>query len=430
MDGQQKADEESINQVIDFIGDKDKAKKAVEATVQYEENNPCDEECSRYDHSSHGKSCWKPGKDVPMSPYYIGAIKNSVLTDVICDTNNHTRLSLANFEACKEAIEEIEDKPEEQSDEWAEQKVSERNTTISEVLDEVEVSEEDRERIVDIVENNDALEYWYDYIAPSIKHREFPKKAILIMLASPRDKHGNKGRINVFMYGEAGTGKSGFKSFLKKEFDAVTIDGPRVSEPDLTMNKKSGDLGKLPQAHKGILVVEEADEMDGELLGSTLTSFGETGRIEIRDMEIPAKAKGVMLSNFESKREIISQWSPESLDRFDFTIHFERLDDDEKSDTLDWHYKHFRKPNPNENKDILKKYIKIVREHTPDIVEPEQIKQFKEDNISHIDNIREGISIMNVAWTIARLNLDDVKLEHYKKAYNLVVKDKSLADKF
>jgi len=422
-------DQQKVEEVKTFIDGKNKALTALKRAVKFEHENECTS-CPFIDKDSHGISHWKPGNDVPMSPYYIGALKNSVVTNVLVDSNQHTLLSLDNIEAVEKAIDDIENQPEEHSKTWIEQEVESVNRPLCETIQQVEVTEEERNMIEDIVSENEALEYWYDYIAPDIKYREKAKKAILIMLASPKDKYGNKGRINVFMYGEPGTGKSLFKTFLKREFEAITIDGPRASKPDLTYNKKKEEMGKLPESHKGILVVEEADDMDEDVLGSTLTSFGETGRIEIRDMEIPAKARGVMLSNFESRQEIINQWSPESLNRFDFTIYFESLDDDKKSDTLDWHYEHFRKPNPNKNEDILKKYIKIVRGHTPDVAHSEKIMQYKDDHINKIGNIREGVSIMNIAWTIARLNLDDVKLKHYKKAFELTTSEKSLKDKF
>jgi DNA replicative helicase MCM subunit Mcm2 (Cdc46/Mcm family) len=337
---------------------------------------------------------------------------------------------LSNVDAAEKAVDDKKDEPEKHSKDWVEQTVESMNRPLESVLENIEVTQEDISMVEDTLQTNDALEYWHDYVAPDVKYRSKAKKAILIMLASPRDKYGNKGRVNVFMYGEPGTGKSVFKSFLKDNFKAVTIDGPRASSPDLTYNKSTEEMGKLPEAHKGVLVVEEADEMDEDILGSTLTSFGETGRIEIRDMEIPAKARGVMLSNFESRQEIINQWSPESLNRFDFTIYFDNLDNEQKSDTLDWHYEHFRKPNPSDSKNILKKYVKIVRSHTPDIAEPDSIKKYKDDRVDQIENVREGVSIMNIAWTIARLNLDDVKLKHYKKAFNLTTDEKSLKDKF
>jgi len=416
--------ERDVNEVLDFIDGKEKAKRTLERAIEYEEDNECDD-CHFIDNEGHGLSHWEPGTDVSMPPYYIGAMKNSPVTNVLMESNNHAAVSLSNIDACKEALEIDENAPDENTDEWAEQVVSNVNKTLEGTLDSVNVTDDDINMVQDIVQNNDALEYWYDYVAPTVKHRTKAKKCILLMLASPEDKHGNKGRANVFLYGEPGTGKSLFKSFLKNNFSAVTIDGPRASKPDLTYNKKTDEMGKLPQAHKGILVVEEADEMEEDILGSTLTSFGETGRIEIRDMEIPAKARGVMLSNFESRKEIETKWSPESLNRFDFTIKFDKLDDDKKSDTLDWHYKHFRKPNPDDNEDILKKYIKIVRDHTPNVGEPQKIKEYKDEHISEINNVREGISIMNIAWTIARLNLDDVKLEYYKQAFKLTTDNES-----
>lgn len=416
-----------------FIEGKEEAMTVLKRALKYERDCE-DEDCTFNDRRGHSRGCWEPGDDVAMAPYYMGALKSAPFVNVLVDTNNHTLMSLEDWQAVYDAIDEKEDEPEKFSDEWANESVQNNNETLSDILENVEVSEDDFKKIKNIVEKNDALGYWSEYVAPQVKYRERAKKAVLIMLASPEDKNGNKGRINLFMYGEPGTGKSLFKNFLKDEFGAETIDGPRASKADLTFNKSKEEFGKLPNAHKGLLVVEEADEMGEGELGATLTSLGESGRIEIRDMEIPAEVRGIMLANFESENEIKREWSPESLNRFEFTIHFEKMDQEQKADTLSWQYENFRKPNPDRGKRLLKKYIKMARRYEPKIDQSEEIKDFMERKVDKIHNVREGISIMNVAWTIARLNFEDVKLSHYKKAFELVTKEQdsngSLSDKF
>ena len=61
----------------------------------------------------------------------------------------------------------------------------------------------------------------------------------------------------------------------------------------------------------------------------------------------------------------------------------------------------------------------------------DEILKYKQDNISSIENIREGISVMNVAWTIARLNFKDLQVDHYKQALEIVSgTNNSALDKF
>ncbi|EGQ44238.1 MAG: putative ATPase involved in replication control, Cdc46/Mcm family, partial [Candidatus Nanosalina sp. J07AB43] len=272
----------------------------------------------------------------------------------------------------------------------------------------------------DITSDIDALDYWHKFIAPTLKHREQIKKAVLIMLASPEDTHGNKGRVNILAYGPPGTGKTVIKNYLVDKFDSESIDGPRVSKADITYNKNSDEFGQLPKAHKSILVVEEADEMNEEPLGAALTSLGESGEVEIRDKSIPAEAQGVFLSNFQSVQQARQQWSREAVNRFDFTIEFDELSDEKKDETLDWHYKYFRKPKPNDDEDMFLNYLKACLTFEPEIEELKDIQEYKTDNIDDINNIREGLSVMNIAWIIARLNLSDVKLKHYKQAHGML----------
>lgn len=293
---------------------------------------------------------------------------------------------------------------------------------FQEVLDEVEVTEEDIERFEAILAAYDALDYWTDYVAPTVQFRDRAKTAVLCMLASPEDAHGTKGRTNAILYGPPGTGKSAFKDFLVEEFGAYSIDGARVSKTDLTYNKNTGEDGLLVRAHKGVAVIEEADELDDDALGATLTALGESGRIEIRDMRLPAAVRGVLLGNYRSRAEIVERHSEAVFDRFEFVVEFDRLSDEQRDAAIDWQYDHFRHQKAPEETNELKRYLAWVREFSPTVPDEElaRIKQFKQDNIAAFDNVREGISVMTVAYTIARLNHRDLTLADYKEAFDLV----------
>lgn len=393
-------DDTIVRDVKSFIEDDEDKLRIIERIVEKDKNS---------------EGAWEASE--VLKPGYIGSIKAEPFVNVALDTNSANLLELKDTESVEYAVEEVKGKPDEFSDEWFSKK---RESNLDDFFDNIEVSEEDEEEIHRITEDSNALDYWSQYIAPSLKYREQAKKCALIMLASPEDKYNNKGRINLFIHGESGTGKTVIKDYLSEEFGAQTIDGPRVSKADITYNKNTGELGQLPKAHGGIIAIEEADEMDEEPVGAALTALGESGKVEIRDMTIPAAVRGVVLSNFDSIDQAIRQWSEESLNRFDFIINFERLPDDKKDEALDWHYDNFRKPNPQDNIDLLKKYLKLVRDYEPEIDELEEIKQFKRKNVDEIENVRRGISIMNIAWTIARLNFSDVELHHYKKAFDLV----------
>lgn len=327
-----------------------------------------------------------------------------------------------------EALEEVdgESTPESDPVETPGQEVpsefARRIPKFEEVFADVELTETDIEEFESILENNDAIAYWKDYVAPRVKFRDTAKEAILCMLAAPEDKHGNKGRTNAIFYGPPGTGKTVFKNFLTEKFGAYSIDGARVSKVDLTYNKNTGEDGLLVRAHKGLAVIEEADEMDDDALGAALTALGESGTVEIRDMQLPAEVRGVMLGNYRSKEDIIRQHGEALFNRFEFVIKFERMSDEELDETLDWHYQFFRRPKPNEDAERLKKYLKWVRSFEPVVPDDElqAIMEYKRAHLDDIENVREGNAIMNVAYTIARLNHRDVTLEHFESAHELM----------
>jgi hypothetical protein len=407
--------EQFKDNVKSFVGNNDEKLRILGRILEYEKNN----EASDTFEDRVDVADWDPGSDVSMGPSYIGMFKNAPFINTVFDSNSATTLALEDYELTKEAYDEMQDEPDEWSEEWVENRLGDNK--VEKILSGVKVTDDEAEEIREITSDVDALDYWYQYIAPTLKHREMIKKAVLLMLASPEDAHGNKGRVNILAYGPPGTGKTVVKDYLVDKFNAESIDGPRVSKADITYNKNSDEFGQLPKAHKGILVVEESDEMDEEPLGAALTSLGESGEVEIRDKTIPAETQGVFLSNFETVERAKRQWSREAVNRFDFTVEFDKLSDKQKDETLDWHYKYFRQPKPNDNEDMLLKYLKLCLTHEPDIEDLNQIQQYKSNNLDHIGNIREGLSVMNIAWTIARLNLSDVKLKHYKQAQELLL---------
>lgn len=323
------------------------------------------------------------------------------------------------------AIDEVvseSDEPVETPGQEVPDEIDRRVPKFDAVLEEIEVTDEDVAEFEAILAGHDALEYWSDYIAPQVKHRPVAKRAVLCMLASPDDAHGTKGRTNAIMYGPPGTGKTAFKNFLVENFGAYSVDGARVSKADLTYNKSTDEDGLLVRAHKGLVVVEEADELDGDALGAALTAFGESGQLEIRDMRLPAEVRGVLLGNYRSRAEIVAAHSEALFNRFEFVVEFDRLAEAERDAAIDWQYDHFRQPKNPADTDQLKKYIAWVRAFEPEIPEAtlEQIKEFKRDRIEEFGNVREGISVLTVAYTIARLNHRDVELADYETAYRLV----------
>ena len=301
--------------------------------------------------------------------------------------------------------------------------IGQRVPKFKEVLTGSEPTETDIQQFESILAEHDALEYWMDYVAPTIKFRDQAKKAILCMLASPEDKGGTKGRANMIIYGPPGTGKTGFKNFLVDEFGAMSIDGARVSKVDLTYNKNTGDDGLLVRAHKGLAVVEEADELSEDALGAALTALGESGQIEIRDMRLPAEVRGIMLGNYRSRKEIISKHSEALFNRFEFVMKFDPLDESEKDAAIDYQYDNFRQVKSPEDTEDLRKFISWVQDFHPEISDRElnKIKQYKSENVDMIENVRAGVSLLNIAYTIARLNHRDVTLGDYKRAFDLIM---------
>ena len=111
-----------------------------------------------------------------------------------------------------------------------------------------------------------------------------------------------------------------------------------------------------------------------------------------------------------------------------FVIKFDRLDEEERDAAIDYQYDRFRQGKNPEETEELRKFISWVRDFEPVISdeEMEKIKRYKKEQIGSIDNVRSGIALLNVAYTIARLNHRDVNLSDYQRAFELIIDGKQI----
>jgi len=349
-------------------------------------------------------------RDVQVNPGKLSLLTSRGLVEQSGEKGGKRAYTLIDRDAVAAAIDTYtEEQEQEPSPELDAEEID------TETLDDVDVPDDLADEFRELAEEKDMVNYWADHVAPAIRNRGEVKKALLLQLASMWDKPevDDKNRINVLLYGKSGTGKSGFKSFLVREFGAIDINGDRASKADLTYNKTTDEYGHLAHAHHDILVVEEADEMDNDAFGSILTSIGETGYVKIRDKKIKAETKALLLAND------ISDWKPEVLNRFTFRIEVDELDDIALDDGLSYRYKHWNKEKPGGDTDRLRQYLKWVGDYEPEIRDLDAINEFKQENIKHFDDFRMGMEVMRITLAVSRLQREPVTIESYTRAFKL-----------
>jgi len=274
----------------------------------------------------------------------------------------------------------------------------------------------------------DMLDVLWPYVNPHMSEHERARKAALIVLASPLDKHGFRGRCHMLMTGPGGTGKSLIRNWVVKTFSNAYASGPSDSEAGLKANLGNGTMtpGALQLAHEGYLGIDELDKYASEERGALLEAMSD-GEFAIN--------KGETKQTFDAETRVIAacnrteKFRAELIDRFDFVIEVEQYDMDETIVVSDDRYDHFRAAyvtgDVEDEKYVIPQYLGYIGDYTPGVSEGvlETIKSYKNTLIQEnglSGGIRKKEAWIRAAFTIARLNRRDMQFEDYVQAIALV----------
>ena len=315
-------------------------------------------------------------------------------------------------EQVKEAIETAKDEEILEDIERQESKKLEQK----EFLGWVKVTPRDIAEFEQILQDNDALEYFYPYVSPKVVEMDIQKKAMLLALASHLDSNSDRWRIHVLMYGEesTGTGKTPLLRWIKEIGGAYT--GMRTTKAGLTVNLKDGSPGLLPKMHHSVTAVDEIDKLSREDRNGLLSSM-EEGIIpyDAADVSGEYPAEVIVLGGANS----IDCFTPEQLFRWDFRFEIEQYSIDQAQQIADTISRWMGKSKRKETEKLVKflKWIRSREAKINDNVREEGAELIKE-YIRRTGNtdIRRVQSIWRVARAWARLNYKDVVGEEVAKA--------------
>jgi len=175
-----------------------------------------------------------------------------------------------------------------------------------EQFEEMNITEEDEERIHEISNDPDIYEKMVGSIAPAIYGHDQAKLAMALQLFSGVTKHlpdGSRirGDLHMLLIGDPGTGKSQLLSYVKNIAPrSVYTSGKGTSSAGLTAaavrddfgdgNQWTLEAGALVLADMGIAAVDELDKMDC-ITGDSRVRLGDR-TTRIRDFAIEAAADG------------------------------------------------------------------------------------------------------------------------------------------
>lgn len=401
--------EENLKQLIEDNSD---YRDAVEKILEHER----DEEL----HERNGEVLGWKHDDVGVNPGRLVRLQSQGIVEKTEETSSASFYLLLDPEKVEEVLHSQNTDPE------VDESSAEEDIELVEDVD-VTPSEEDIKEFKEIVEEHDALEYWFDHVNPKVEEMKEAKQAILVSEASLDDMHGDRFRIHVLLHGDKGTGKSALSTWQANKLGHNHV-GKRTTDVGLTGDMRGDEPtpGALPNAHGQHLIVEELDEFDRDDRGGALESMSE-GVVSLTgggsDVKFHAEATITATANRTE------DWRPELLDRFDFRIECEQPNKDQGSKIVKGRVDSFGREKKDYEGKKLRKYLQWVREFEPEMPDDvrEEVKDLLDTYIQKNDDdsieVRQYERFIRIAHAIARLNHRDVRTEDVMRAIDLATDD-------
>jgi len=269
----------------------------------------------------------------------------------------------------------------------------------------MEISEEDEEKIKKIAYDPRVYTLISESIAPTIFGYERVKEAIALQLVggvkkSRKDGTVTRGDMHVLLIGDPGSGKSQLlKRTSKIAPKARYVSGKGVSGAGLTasvvkdefLGGWSLEAGALPLANKGFCLIDEMDKMSEEdtaamheaLEGQTITISKANIQATLRAETTVLAAANPKLGRFDPYDILAKQIAmpPALINRFDLIFAFKDLPNTEKDERMASHIlKLHQSPDvaePEITTEILRKFISYARQNCHPVLSSEAIEELK-----------------------------------------------------
>lgn len=290
-------------------------------------------------------------------------------------------------------------------------------------LESVVIDEADEEEFQQLVEDDDALEYWTERFAPKIIEMDVHKKAIILSLVSLGDMYGDRNRNHVLLYGEPGTGKSALARWVSSRIEAGFCSH-RTTDVGLTGDARGEQItpGALPRNHGGVVCIDELDEFTNEDRAGLLEAMS--------DGEVSITAGG-MQESFPAETRIIActnrmdDFRPEFIDRFDFRLECDHPRGERAKRIVRQRLESWNKPKEGYSGVKFKKFLKWTREFTPTMSDDVRERGWEViERTMEREEVEKGPRqyerYFRTAVSIARLNHRNVKPGDLERAVSLI----------
>lgn len=304
---------------------------------------------------------------------------------------------------------------------------------VEETFEELEISKEDEEKIMNLAKDPEVYERLRKSIAPTIYGHDDIKEALVLMLMGGvkkerRDGTKVKGDIHILIVGDPGSAKSTLLLYISKAAPrARYVAGKGATGTGITasvvkdefMRGWALEAGALVLANKGFLLLDELDKMAPDDTSALHEGMAQQ-QVTIAKANIQATlrcettvlaAANPKLGRFDPYQPIASQidMPPTLINRFDLIfpvrdIPAREMDSKIASHVLELQYNP-KLGEPDIGKDLLKKYISYVRRKINPVLDKgamDEIKKFYVD-LRNIESFGEEQAIKPIPITARQL---------------------------
>ena len=261
---------------------------------------------------------------------------------------------------------------------------------VEETFDDMEISKDDEEKILNLAKDPEVYEKLASSIAPSIFGHEPIKEALVLQLMGGvrkvrEDGTRVKGDIHVLLVGDPGAAKSTFLTYIAYSAPkARYVAGRGSSAAGLTASVVKDEFlrgwaleaGALVLANKGFCCIDEMDKMKEEdtsalhegMAQQTITISKANIQASLKAETTVLAAANPKLGRFDPYKSVAEQINmpPALINRFDLIFPVRDLPNKEKDAKIAGHILKLsvdsKESRPIIDRNLLKKYISYVRQ--------------------------------------------------------------------
>lgn len=279
-----------------------------------------------------------------------------------------------------------------------------------------------------IISKENPVDFLSKHICPYIVGSQWDmiRKCALLM-AVTNDRAHVRMRLHLLLYGEPGSGKTEFLSWWQQKMNGKLINSELTSKIGLVGDARGKTItpGLLSRYSGNVLLVDELDKMKPTDQNGLLQAM-EEGSYTI--------TKGKQSQKFQAEVRIMASCNNLSkiqhplLDRFDFPIHVQRIQRDQRAEFVSDIIDSFMGKGGKDYSAVVRGYIQWARNNVTEVDASHEglIKDAIKDYILKTDADIEGVSyrslefsILRIAYAIALLENSMIKEQHVQEAIEM-----------